>query len=141
MCDVSATFFSAHFDDRCIPVRLGGHLLSRTASRTWSRLESMEYINHMDLWAIFRSLQSSEDEVKEKSILLKLDNSTMVLYINQQGGTKSPTLCLHTRDLLRWCIHWGVSIFAVHITGVSNVLADNLSRGISLSSTELPLSL
>jgi len=51
----------------------------------------------------------------------------------QTGGTKSPSLCLHTRQLL-------LSLRATHIPGVDNSLADSLSRGVSLSVTEWALS-
>jgi hypothetical protein len=39
-----------------------------------------------------------------------------------------------------WCIRHGITISAIHIPGIANILADNLSRGISLNPTEWSLS-
>lgn len=118
----------------------GGHLESRRSSGVWSPDESRAHINLLELWAVFNALRAFEEKVLGKRVQVKTDNSTVVAYINRQGGTKSPSLCLHTRVLLRWCIQRGISLFAVHIPGKLNTLADNLSRGVSLSPTEWSLS-
>ena len=67
-------------------------MCSRKVSGTWSKTEAQVHINLLELWTVFRSLNASG-----KAVLVKTDNSTVVAYINQQGGTKSLTLCLHMR--------------------------------------------
>jgi hypothetical protein len=79
-------------------------------------------------------------EVVGKRVLVKSDNSTVVAYVNKQGGTRSPTLCLHARRLWDWSISHDIHLRAIHIPGIVNTLADNLSRGVSLSPTEWSLS-
>ena len=62
-------------------------------------------------------------------MLVKSDNSTVVSYVNHQGGTSSPQLCLPTQDLLTWCITNDITLSALHLAGKTNVMADALSRG------------
>ena len=87
--------------------------------------------------ALFRFLHI----VQGKRILVKTDNSTVVSYINRQGGTRSPSLCLHIRRILLWCVDHDIRLEAKHIPGVDNVLADSLSRWGSIRPTEWTLSL
>jgi hypothetical protein len=56
------------------------------------------------------------------------DNTTVRQYVNKKGGTRSPTLCALTLKLYNWCIEHDISLVAQHVPGVSNVLADSLSR-------------
>ena len=107
----------------------GGHLDLLTVSGLWSVQESQAHINLQELWAVFLSLKAFSREVSHKKVLVKSDNSTVVAYINKQGGTKSQTLCLHTRQMLLWCIDHEIQLSAVHIPGLTNTLADRLSRG------------
>ena len=63
-----------------------------------------------------------------QDVLVELDNSTAVAYLNKQGGTRSCRLCrLATLILLR-CDDHGMTLRARHIPGVRNVIADALSR-------------
>ena len=119
----------------------GGHLKTFRVSGVWSQDQSLLHINVLELLAVFNSLKALElqTDISEKKILIKSDNSTVVSYINRQGGTRSPTLCLHTRHLLIWCIQRGIFLTAVHTPGIDNTLADNLSRGVSLNPTEWSL--
>jgi len=118
----------------------GGHIGSRVISGHWSAEESQVHINIQELLAVRKSLEHFQDLVRHKRILIKSDNATVVCYINKQGGTKSPSLCLYTRSLFLWCIDNDVQLRSIHIPGVDNSLADNLSRGISLRPTEWALS-
>ena len=68
------------------------------------------------------------------------DNTTVVAYINHQGGTTSSSLSLMAENLL---LHWhqqGLLLSARHLAGVSNVLADFLSRQGTVVHTEWTLS-
>ena len=57
------------------------------------------------------------------------DNSTVVSYINRQGGMRSRALHNGARRLLLWPHAHGVSLRAVYLPGKDNVAADLLSRG------------
>ena len=74
------------------------------------------------------------DLIFGQSILIRSDNSTVVSYINHQGGTRSPSLCNLTLDLWDWCRERGIYLSASHVPGEDNLLADFLSRGKFLPS-------
>ena len=67
------------------------------------------------------------------------DNSTVVAYVNKQGGTVSRPLCLLTSHLLRWTESFDVHLEARYLPGEPNVLADVLSRRGQVVGTEWSL--
>ena len=70
---------------------------------------------------------------------LRLDNTTAVAYINNQGGTRSPSLTSLTLEQWNWCLQHNILITAEHLSGVSNVRADRDSRKfIDSSDWKLP---
>ncbi len=73
---------------------------------------------------------------------LRLDNTTAVAYINNQGGTRSPSLVSLTLDLWKWCLQRNILISAEYLPGISNVQADRESRTfVDLSDWRLQLQL
>ena len=105
------------------------HLDDQFIARTWSTTERLHHINRLELLAVSKAVQTLESQVSHQLILVKTDNSTVVSYINRQGGTHSPSLCLATWELLTRCIQRGISLQAIHLGGKKNVSADALSRG------------
>ena len=61
-------------------------------------------------------------------VMIATDNSTVVSYINKQGGTQSPTLLRLTVGLFLWLESQSIIVRARHIPGCLNVIADHLSR-------------
>ena len=61
-------------------------------------------------------------------ILLLIDNSTTIAYINHRGGTHSKALSDLALEIWDWCIHRQISLHAEHVPGVVNVIADAESR-------------
>ena len=120
----------------------GGHIDSHTARGVWSRLVSREHINVLEMWAMERVLLLYFIQFisPTKGVLVKTANSTVVTYINKQGGTRSPSLCLHVRRILLWCEDHDIRLNARHIPGVVDVLADSLSQGGNIRPTEWTLS-
>ena len=57
-----------------------------------------------------------------------MDNTTVVSYINRQGGTHSPNLCIEVWKLLSWCLEHDIVVRAHHIPDKFNILAVCLSR-------------
>ena len=108
----------------------GAFLHPYHVSAVWSPQESRLHINSLELLAVFLALQSFEDLIFGQSILIRSDNSTVVSYINRQGGTgtHSPSLCNLTLDLWDWCRERGIHLSASHVPGEDNLLADFLSR-------------
>ena len=62
------------------------------------------------------------------SILIRTDNSTVIAYINKQGGSCSSRLCLLALKLWEFCIQRNLMIKAVHVPGIDNSKTDALSR-------------
>ena len=61
-------------------------------------------------------------------VLIATDNTTVVFYINKQGGTHSLTLLRLVVHLFMWLQALDTVLRARHIPGCLNVIADCLSR-------------
>ena len=106
----------------------GAHLDEHTARGQWSLPESKLHINHLELKAVFLALKEFQTLVFNKTVLVATDNTTVVAYINKEGGMKSDSLCALLWRILSWCTRQQVTLRARHIPGRLNVIADKLSR-------------
>ena len=106
----------------------GAHLNERTARGTWSLPESKLHINYLELKAVFLALKEFQDLCANRIVLVATDNTTVVSYINKEGGMRSDTLCALLWRTLTWCTRHQVTLKARHIPGRLNVVADKLSR-------------
>ena len=106
----------------------GAHLDEHTARGQWSLPESKLHINHLELKAVFLALKEFQTLVFNKTVLVATDNTTVVAYINKEGGMKSGSLCALLWRILSWCTRQQVTLRARHIPGRLNVIADKLSR-------------
>ena len=68
-----------------------------------------------------------------------MDNSTVVAYINKQGGTHSAEMCALLWNIMTWCHHYQITLKARHIPECLNVMGDLLSRSNQIQSTEWSL--
>jgi hypothetical protein len=91
------------------------------------------------MMAVRLSLQEFILTTRGCSVLVKSDNSTVVAYLNKEGGTRSRPLCRRAMDLILWCRDQDIMLRAVHIPGIDNAIADSLSRGKSIQPTEWAL--
>ena len=106
-----------------------GHSLKRTHCKgTWSLPESKLHINHLELKTVFLALKEFQDLCSNNIVLVATDNTTVVAYINKEGGMKSGSLCALLWRILSWCTRKQVSLKARHIPSRLNVIADNVSR-------------
>jgi hypothetical protein len=118
----------------------GAHYVDKTIQGQWTPQDRQHHINYLELKAVFLALQAWGPYLRRSRVLLRSDNSTVVQYINKQGGTRSPALCLLTRQVWDMCLAQGISITAAHFAGKDNTIADCLSRGKALpTSTEWSL--
>ena len=76
---------------------------------------------------------------QNQTVLVATDNSTVVAYINKQGGTHSAEMCALLWKIMTWCHHYHITLKARHIPGCLNVMADLLSRSNQVQSTEWSL--
>ena len=105
----------------------------------WSAQEKLLHINLLEMKALFLALQAFQEDVAGHHVTVMCDNSTVVAYVNKQGGTVSRPLCLLTSRLLRWTESFDVHLEARYLPGESNVLADVLSRRGQVVGTEWSL--
>ena len=77
--------------------------------------------------------------VPEPNSVVATDNSTVVAYINKQGGTHSAEMCALLWKIMTWFHHYQITLKARHIPGCLNVMADLLSRFNQVQSTEWSL--
>ena len=121
--------------------RLGRTIRGNSTARgAWSTIESRLQINFLELKAVLLALKSFELLCRDQIFLVATDNTTMVSYINKQGGMKSGFLCALLWRLLSWCHPRGIVLRARHIPGRLNVIADKLSRHNQVIQTEWSLS-
>ena len=106
----------------------GAHLNESTARGSWSVPESKLHINYLELKAVFLALKEFQDLCVDKIVLVATDNTTVVAYINKEGGMRSGPLCALLWRILTWCSQRQVTLKARHIPGHLNVIADKLSR-------------
>ena len=117
----------------------GAHLNEHTARGTWSLPERKLHINYLELKAVFLALKEFQSLCADKIVLVATDNTTVVSYINKEGGMRSGTLCALLWRILTWCTRNQVTLKARHIPGQLNVVADKLSRLGQIIQTEWSL--
>ena len=106
----------------------GANLNEFTARGSWSVPESKLHINYLELKAVFLALKEFQSLCVDKIVLVATDNTTVVAYINKEGGMRSGPLCALLWRILTWCTQRQVTLKARHIPGHLNVIADKLSR-------------
>jgi len=106
----------------------GAHCGMDTAQGKWTAEESLLNINTLELKAVFLALRAFSQTLTGHVVQVATDNTTVVAYINKQGGTKSWDLCALLWLIMVYCRQRTISLSARHIPGCINVLADQLSR-------------
>ena len=114
--DASHYGWGAHLDDESI--------LSWLLVKDQSQL----HINMLEIMAICFALIKALKYIDHSCVMIATDNTTVVSYINKQGGTHSPNLWVEVWKILHWCLKHQIIIRIRHIPGKFNVLADRLSR-------------
>ena len=116
----------------------GGHVENQVVQGLWTETDKQNHINNLELEAVFRTVNHFLPLLKNKQVLIRSDNTTVVQYINKQGGTHSLQLCKKTWDLWMLALENRMFLLAAHLAGINNVLADQLSR-VSIKMTEWSL--
>ena len=117
----------------------GAHLLDQHVSGVWSDQEKLLHINLLKVKALFLGLQWFREDVIGHHMTAMCDNSTVVAYVNKQGGTVSRSLFLLASRLLRWTESLDIHLDARYLPGQANVLADLLSCRRQVVGTEWSL--
>lgn len=99
-----------------------------TASGAWSSDEADRHINYLELLAAFFGLKIFAKDMANCHILLRIDNTTAISYVNRMGGVRFPHLNQVTKDLWQWCENRNIFVFASYISSQDNEIADAESR-------------
>lgn len=96
----------------------------------WKTTESKYHINYLELLAIFLGLKSFASNDSNCTILLRVDNTTAISYINRLGGIQFPHLNDLARNIWQWCETRNLWLFASYVNTKDNH-ADEESRKIN----------
>ena len=94
----------------------------------WSAEERTYHINYLELLAAFFGLKSFAKDLKSINILLRIDNSTTITYINRMGGIQSEILSKMSKNIWEWCETRNIWLYASYIPSKDNSIADFESR-------------
>ncbi len=86
------------------------------------------HINCLELRAVFLALMYFLPVLGGYHVIVRTDNMAVVSNINRQEGSRSRTLDRLARRLLLWSQDKFLSLRAVHVLGILNLVADFLSR-------------
>ncbi len=113
--DASATGWGATYN---------GHAVSGV----WTGPQLHWHINCLELLAIRLALGRLKGPLRGKHVLVRTDNTATVVYMNRQGGLRSRHMSQLACHLLLWSQKHLRSLRAIHVPGVLNRVADELSR-------------
>lgn len=105
----------------------------------WSREDRASHINLLELKAAFQALRCFASDLTDCNILLRIDNTTALSYINRFGSIQYPNLISIAKEIWKWCEERNIFLFASYIASAENVIADYESR-IEEDDTEWSLS-
>ncbi len=100
----------------------------RPAHGTWMEAQRGWHINRLELLAVFLALQHFSRLLNGRHVLVRTENTTVVSYLNHQGGIRSHPLCRLARNVLLWTQNRFLSIRAVHVPENLNFGVDMLSK-------------
>lgn len=101
-----------------------------TACGQWSQIEKDFHINQLEILAAFFGLKIFGKDMRNCQIVLRIDNTTAIAYINRMGGVRFPHLNMVTRELWQWCEQRHIHVFASYISSKDNETADAESRRV-----------
>ena len=110
---------------RCIKRRVG-RLHKRTHCKRHLVPSGKQVAYLLELEAVFPVLNKKEfqDLCIHKIVIVETDNTTVVSYINKEGGMRSGPLGSLLWRILTWCTRNQVTPKAQHIPGLLSVVAD-----------------
>ena len=91
-------------------------------------LENKCHINSFELQAVFFCLKAFCKNKTRLYVLLKLDNTATVAYINKKGRTISACCNKLAKDIWNWAKEQDIWITTSHVPGLKNTTADLRSR-------------
>ncbi len=106
----------------------GATFNGHAVSGVWTDPQLHWHINCLELLAVHLALNRLKRRLRGELVLVRTDNTATVAYINRQGGLRSRRMSQLARHLLLWSRKHLRSLRAIHIPGLLNRTADELSR-------------
>lgn len=106
----------------------GAYCNNEGAHGFWKKNESSLHINYLELMAAFIAIKCFAADLNDCEVLLRVDNTTAIAYVNHMGGIQYPRLSKIAKAIWQWCELRGIRIFASYISSESNKEADRESR-------------
>ena len=98
---------------------------------SWGQEIVSQHINYKELLVVQIALTELAKNQRNGSILLRIDNTTAIAYINRMGGVKFEKYNSLAREIWQWAEERGIWLTASYITSEKNLVADQLSRMIN----------
>lgn len=98
----------------------------------WSQDELEFHINYLELKAALNGMIHFADNSFDCELLLRIDNTTAVSYVNRMGGIQYPKPNDITRKIWQFCEQRKLWMFASYIASKENVEADTASRALNV---------
>lgn len=106
----------------------GAATSNRSTHGFWDERERELPINHLELLAAFFGLKCFAKEKYHCDVLLRIDNTTAIAYINRMGGTQFERLSKTAKSIWKWCEERNLWIFASYMPSKENEIAYLESR-------------
>ncbi|KAI2666023.1 Transposon Ty3-I Gag-Pol polyprotein [Labeo rohita] len=106
----------------------GAVLNGRPAQGIWRGHHLNWHINCLEMMAVFQALKYFLQQLRGFHVLVRVDSTAVVSYINRQGGLRSRRLNRLAQQILLWAQDKFLSLRAIYIPGHMNMGADFLSR-------------
>lgn len=94
----------------------------------WDDSQRDFHINYKELLAVKFGLDALADDVYDCQILLRIDSTTAISYVNRKGGVRFSKFHELARVICQWAETRQVYLFASYISSAENKEADALSR-------------
>jgi len=120
--------FSLEFSSDASPSGWGSYCQGRSTRGFWTDTEKTYHINVLELRAARFALMCWTKDLSNAEILIRMDNSTAIAYINKMGGQHSPQLNDEAQHFWHFCEAKRLWVFASYIKSSDNVAADRASR-------------
>ncbi len=105
----------------------GAILEGRSSQVLWKDQHLSRQINRLEMLAVFLALKNFLADLRGHHVLVHSDNTSVVSYINHQGGLRSRPLCKLACQILLWFQGKLLSLRVAYIPGAHNIGADILS--------------
>lgn len=139
ICKIKTKNPDFEFTSDASSIGWGAFMGDRKVQSEWADHQKELHINVKELLAVKLGLECVASDKYDCTIKINSDNTTTVSHINNMGGVRSDKCRKVAFELWQWCEHRRIWLYACHLPGVYNEIADSLSRHFS-SAVEWELS-